>query len=828
MRLLLCRILFLFAPLPASAQADYWTPVREELIAAKQEDRLVIPLRYKTLRLDLAQFKTLLLSAPTEQEFLKSREGVLIDFPMPDGKFATFEVWESPVMAPELCAQFPEIRSFAGRDTGRKGILTRFDISPAGLHAIFLNTSGGSVFIDPYARGNTTDYLCYYKKDFIKRAGADVQCLVDDDVVHTPGPGVSDRAGDCGNLRQYRLALACTGEYANFHGSFGSDKAPALAAMNTSVNRVNTVYERDFSIRLVIIANNTDIIYTNPSTDPYTNGDGIAMLTQNQNTCTSVIGSANYDIGHVFSTGGGGVATLSCVCSNTIKARGVTGLPAPIGDPFDIDYVCHEIGHQFGGAHTQYNDDCNRSGTSAMEPGSASTIMGYAGVCDPSIQPNSDDYFHGRSLSQIMGFATGGGNSCALLTANGNSAPVVPALVNRNIPKSTPFVLTGSATDPNNDPLSFCWEQMNAWVSPTQPMPPQSTNISGPVFRSLPPVGSGSRYMPNFDAVLTNTTPTWEVLPSIGRAMTFRMTVRDNRAGGGCTTEREMTVTTASSIGPFQVILPNGGELYPSGSAQNIIWNVAGSNNAPVSCANVDILLSTDGGASFSVLLANTPNDGIQTVTLPSMTTIEARILIQANGNIFYDVSDNDFSIFQPLPVELTGFSANWQNNAVQLRWSTATETNNRGFFVERSTENTRMFEEIGWLDGKGNSAIKQVYQFSDYNAGPGQTYYYRLRQVDFDGEAHFSAIRAVFLNGKGGISLWPNPARDKIRVQWPAETQRESVSLVVLNSEGTKVQEFLLPEGTDELDIQALPAGLYFMRASSGRAIYSGRFLKL
>jgi hypothetical protein len=821
---LLARIIFIILPCLAAAQPTYWTDIREELIPATQEDRLIVPNHYKTFRLQFDQLKVLLATAPLEQQYLTTREGILVYFPMPDGSYAAFEVWEAPVMAPELTAQYPDIRSFAGKGLDRKGVIARFDISPAGVHAMFLNTGGSTVFIDPYARGNTADYLCYYRKDFVKRDGSVFNCLVDDEVIETPGPGITDRAGGCGNLRQYRLALACTGEYANFHGSFGADKAPALAAMNTTMTRVNGVYERDFSIRMNIIANNTAIIYTNPTSDPYTNSNGSTMLGQNQTTCNNVIGSANYDIGHVFSTGGGGIAQLSCVCSNFNKARGVTGLPSPIGDPFDIDYVSHEIGHQFGGEHTQYNDDCNRSNSSAMEPGSASTIMGYAGVCDPSIQPNSDDYFHARSLFQIMGF----GNACALLTPNNNGAPSVPALTNRSIPHSTPFILSGSASDPNGDVLSFCWEQMNAWSSPTQDMPPQPTNESGPVFRSLLPVPDGNRYMPNFDAVLGGYTPEWEVLPSIGRTLNFRMTVRDNNPGGGCTTEKDMTVTTSGSIGPFLVTTPNGGESYPAGSTQTVTWNVAGSNGAPVSCANVNILLSTDGGTSFSTLVANTPNDGSQSVTYNVSPTATARILIQAVGNIFYDVSNNNFEIISSLPVELIAFDATWQNGAVQLDWSTATETDNRGFYIERSAGNTSNFQNIGWIDGRGATSLKQTYHFTDHTVRPGETYFYRLRQTDFSGAFKYSNIRSVTTTGAGGkIELWPNPARDIVRIQWPDGLQVEDGQLIILNGNGTQVRELSFSAGMDELDLHALAPGLYLIQTIIDGKIYNGRFLK-
>lgn len=826
---LLARISLFILPSVAVAQATYWKDIREELIQAAPADRLIIPNQYSTYRLQFDQLKALLSTAPLERDYVKTRLGIQIDFPMPDGSYATFEVWEAPVMSPELTAQYPDIRSFAGKNLDRKGMIARFDISPKGLHAMFLTVGENTVYIDPYARGNTIDYLCYYRKDSAKKDGSDFQCLVDDrEPIGIPGPGVTDRAGDCGNLRQYRLALACTGEYANFHGSYGTDKAPALAAMNTSMNRVNGVFERDAGIRMVIIANNSNIIYTDPDTDPYTNDDGAAMLDENQATCDGVIGTANYDIGHAFSTGGGGIAALGSPCSTNFKAMGVTGLPSPVGDFFDIDYVAHEMGHQFNAQHTQYNN-CQRSSASAMEPGSASTIMGYAGICSPNIQDHSDDYFHARSLQQIGSFVTsGGGGSCDQLVASGNSAPVAANLTDRTIPKSTPFILSGSATDPQGDVMSFCWEQMNAYSSPMQPMPPAATNTTGPVFRSLLPVSSGSRYFPNFDDVLAGIPTTWEVLPSIGRSLSFRMTVRDNNPSGGCTTEKNMTVTTSGTIGPFLVTAPNGGESYSAGSTQAITWNVANTTNAPVNCANVSILLSTDGGASFSILTSSTPNDGSENVTLNVAPTDAARIMIQAVGNVFYDVSNSDFAITTALPVELSAFAAVWENNAVRLKWTTATETNNRGYFIERSTGNTHLFANIGWVDGHGTTTLKQHYQYNDFAIQPGETYYYRLRQTDLDGAIHYSDIRTITVTGAGReIALFPNPANDKIRIEWPEGLHPGEGLVIILNETGRQVRELAYSAGSEELDIQTLPPGLYLVQTVWEGKIYSGKFFK-
>lgn len=419
----------------------------------------------------------------------------------------------------------------------------------------------------------------------------------------------AERVGDC-QLRRYDLALAATGEYSNFHGSntTNNNKSFALAAMVTSLNRVNGMYERDATLTMVLVANNDLLIYLSGATDPYTNNDGGTMLGQNISTCNSVIGSGNYDIGHVFSTGGGGVAYLNSPCTGN-KAGGVSGSGAPVGDPFDIDYVAHEMGHQYGGNHSQ-NNNCNRASSAAVEVGSGITIMGYAGICAPDVASNSIAMFGGYSMQEIAAnITTGASSGCPVTTPISNTAPTALAGVDRTIPRSTPFILTGSATDPNgSNVLSYSWEQMDNAVA-TQP--PQATNTGGPAWVPLLPQSTPVRYMPNLPAVIANTTPQWEVLSSVARTYNFRLTVRDNVPNGGCNGQDNMVVTVSGTTGPFVVTAPNTAVSWTALTSQTVTWNVAGTNGAPVNCANVDILLSTDGGLTYPTVLATaTPNDG--------------------------------------------------------------------------------------------------------------------------------------------------------------------------------------------------------------------------
>ncbi len=412
--------------------------------------------------------------------------------------------------------------------------------------------------------------------------------------------------------------------------------------MNVTMTRVNGVYERDLSVTMELVPDNENIIFI--TSDNFNNNNAGTLINQSQTVIDNIIGFNNYDIGHTVSTGGGGLAQLYSPCSNS-KARGVTGLNSPVGDPFDIDYVAHEMGHQFGANHI-FNNSCsgNRNNSTAIEPGSGSTIMGYAGICPPNVQSNSDAYFNAISLAEIRTFILGWGN-CSENTSNGNTKPTITPIPNYTIPKGTAFVLRGNGADADGDALTYTWEQTN---QQTSVQPPTQNNLSGPNFRSLAPSASPDRYMPDFMSVLQgNLTPTWEVVPNVGRTMTFALTVRDNNLNGGEYARANMTVTTSNVVGPFVVTSQDTTVNWEANSTQTVIWDVAGTTSAPVNTQFVNILLSTNGGESFDYVLAsNTPNDGSEIIQVPNnIATSNARIMIEAVGNIFYAVNTSPFTI---------------------------------------------------------------------------------------------------------------------------------------------------------------------------------------
>ncbi len=639
-----------------------WLDTPESSFVKKSAERQIVPIKYRTLSLSLDLLKANLSEAPMRFSPEAENSPVKLAIPMPDGSMQEFQMVDAPVMHPDLAARYPYMRSFAGWSNTDRTAYLRCGYTQKGFHGMILSAKHSTVYIDAFAEGDDQHYISYFKNDF-PNPHTDFECLVD-----APPSGTavmsdpqSVAVGDCQH-RNYALALACTGEYATFHGG---TKPLVLAAFNVAMTRVNGIYEKDFAVTMTMVANTDLLIYLNANTDPYTNNNGGTMLGENQATCNNVIGNANYDIGHVFSTGGGGVANLNSVCSTNNKARGVTGLGSPIGDAFYVDYVAHEMGHQFGGNHTfnsnQGSCSGNQSNSTAMEPGSATTIMGYAGICGShNVQANSDDYFHAINLSEISNHILGAGNSCATTTASGNSAPTVSVMQGSyTVPVSTPFVLTAQGADGNpSDVLTYCWEQMN---NQTGVMPPLPTNTVGPVFRSFNPTTSPKRYFPSLSAIIAGTTPTWEVLPSVSRSMAFRCTVRDNHPISGCTDEADVTVNFSAASGPFVVTNPNTAAIvWTGGTMATVTWNVANTTAPPVAASQVEILLSADGGNTYPyTLLASTSNDGTEMVLVPNIATTQARVMVKAVGNIFFDISNQNFKIQMPVVPSFTLITVN-------------------------------------------------------------------------------------------------------------------------------------------------------------------------
>ena len=649
------------------------TVKRADAVTVANKQSIVSP---KLFELDINQLKQALNNAP--KRFTTNTSTVIVSFPNANGQLEKFRVMESSNMDSALAERFPEIKSYVGQGIDTPTSKIYFSISPLGLQTMVIKADQSAEFIEPY----TTDlsaYAVYRKSDKVASLNR-FECRVISNAQLDLSANFARPNADDGLLRTFRLALSVTGEYTVY---FGGTKALALAAMNNSMTRVNGVFEMDFGVHMNLIANNDLIIYTSASTDPYSAAASMSSWNaQLQSTLTSVIGEANYDVGHLFgaSGGGGNAGCIGCVCVNGSKGSGITS-PAdgiPSGDNFDIDYVAHELGHQFGANHT-FTQSNEGTGVQ-MEPGSGSTIMGYAGITTLDVQPHSDAFFHAVSIQQVTNNIKA--KTCSVNIATGNAIPTANAGLDYTVPKSTPFMLTGVATDANGDALTYDWEQMD---NQTTSAAPSATKTTGVNFRSYSASTSPIRYFPKMSSVLTGATTTAgteltvEALPSVARTLNFRVTVRDNHVGGPANNSDDAIVTVNATAGPFTVSSPNTAVSYVGGSSQTITWAVAGTTANGVNCANVDILLSTNGGTTWSTLLAATPNDGTQAVTIPNTAGTTNRIMVKGTNHIFFDVSNTNFTITAGstdtvAPTAPTLAASGTAQTTTTLSWSGATD----------------------------------------------------------------------------------------------------------------------------------------------------------
>ncbi len=653
-----------------------------------------------------------------------------------------------------------------------------------------------------------------------------------------------------GKLRIYRFAVESGGEfskllYNNTDTSDAEKKGDVLAALVTDLTRIDGIMEADFGVRLDYVDNEDTIIFLDPKTDPYLSkesGYGKIWGEESQTTLDSLIGPANYDVGHLlmgFPTGGN-AGCIGCVCvdtarrGNTAKGGGVTGFTDDLtSDPFVVDFWIHEIGHQFGDNHTF---DFSYEGTGAqMEPGSAITIMGYAGTTGMfDIAPHSIPNFHGESIKQALKYIRkGSGSTCGTVITTGDNVPTVSAGADYTIPKSTPFALTAKGSDADaTDVLTYCWEQFDPLTSSDSVFDsqlgqyvsvygfPASTYTAYPVFRVYSPTISPTRYFPTLANILDGTnTNEWEVLPSVSRKLKFKVTVRDNHPGGGQNDRKKMEVTVDSTSGPFKVTVGNReGPPVIGGNNYVVTWDVANTTAPPVSCATVNILLSIDSGQTFTdTLAANVPNNGRAKVIAPNVSSTTCRVMVQAVGNIFFDINDSNFAIVSTFPVSWLSFTGKLQGTGSLLNWATASEVNNNHFEVERSTDGVN-FTSIGTVAAGNNPAEEQQYTFTD-NAPVEGTDFYRLKQVDNDGNYQYSST--VEINIAATSALWlvyPNPASNNTSVV--VKTDLNNIHLALTNANGQTVYTLNLPKATAgqsiNIPLSSLAKGVYLLKVQS------------
>ncbi len=676
-KLLTCFILFV--TVQAHAYNNIWQQVSNQNVPVKGA-AFTHASQYAVFSLDITYMKGLLATLP-----VNAAQGQVIELPQPDGTFRAFTVWQSIMMEPGLAKSFPQIKTFTGvaLDNGR--VSAKLDFTEFGFHAMIFDGEN-TAFIDPYSRQDDNYYIVHYKRDEVLPVNERSVCQFKNDGDNSPaGPSITISNTSKTGLpqlskitsgyqsRTYRLALACSHQYAiAATGSATPTTAATLSAMTTSMNRINGVYEREFSITMVLVANDTSIIFTTAANDPYStiNTNAGALLPKNQTICDDSIGTANYDLGHVFTTAGGGLSQLGCICRSFSKAESETGLPTPTGDGFDIDYVAHEMGHEFGANHPFNNGSDGSCGggniytPTAYEPGSGSTIMAYAGICSPDdLQAHSDPYFHAVSLNEIYNYSiVGNGSSCAVIATTNNTPAGLPSFsATYSIPYKTPFELTApQAVDTAADTLNtYCWEQWNLGDAGSRLL---NTHFAGPIFRSFNPDTSLTRVFPKLDSVLNGTYSyvsisssskyelhEGEKVPDTARFLTFKLTERAIYQGSGSFLFPDDTIhLDVVNTGAAFAVTSQADQFtyWQAGKTDVVTWNVVNTNVAPISCDSVNIYLSTDGGHTWPILLGEFPNTGSATIVVPiNAITTTARVKVKGANNVFFNVTHRNFPI---------------------------------------------------------------------------------------------------------------------------------------------------------------------------------------
>ena len=656
---LLTVFLLIFSTSLYAQQETFWT--KTDAAATSSELRKTAHLKkYEAYDLKLEALSAALNTAPDRGVF-KGNSSFKMNFPDKNGRLESYFIKEASVMHPDLAKQFPNNRSFIGVSTKDPSKRIRFSLNEIGLYAIIMDGKGATQYIEPLSK-NYRKYRVYDRSEL--ENATSFQCLTEN-IESSYKKVQTAKVVDDQVLRTYKLALAGTGEYSTYHiieqglenATDAQKKAGVLAAMTTAITRVNALFENDLAISLQLVDNNDELIYLDPDTDPYSNftDDSSILHDQNQINCDNVIKPQNYDIGHVFTTGdGGAVAFPGLVCRDGLKAKGTTGSENPGDDIFYFDLVAHEFGHQFGANHTFNGDadlcgkDNQRIDETAVEPGSGSTIMAYAGLCAPqNVQSNSDLYFHIISIQEINAYVTNGaGNPCADKTelVFNKFIPEVDAGDDMTIPIGTPYKLIGTGSDADGDQLSFTWEQTDNEITA---VPPISNAKRGALYRSVLPNPKPERYMPSLNTLKNGVISSrWEVTPEVSREINFALTARDNHIEAGQVATDAMVVTVTDAAGPFKVNSQNiEGLAWTANTKETISWDVAGTTGNGVNVSTVNILLSTDGGSTFSVLAPNVANDGSQIITVPDVQVAQCFVMVEAIGNIFFSMNTTPFSI---------------------------------------------------------------------------------------------------------------------------------------------------------------------------------------
>ena len=823
-------ILLLFACFSAHSQAYFQAISESSILLEEGADRKLIPDRYSVYELEIEDLSEFLARIPMEFTPEAKSGRYQIQVPQVDGSVETYNVWKVMNCEQGVYDLFPEIRTFAGQSVSNPLKTIRGSITQRGCRIMTLHPNADIDYLEPYAWGQTRYYMIYNRADFPSSLRPNLPGTWEPkDDLDLPRMRTawdeqakelaSNRgANDPVELRTFRFAVSCTGEFAQDHGG---TKELAFAAVVEYTNQFNAINERDVNTRMQLIPSSLIAMFTDPNTDPFFGTTVQDWMDQNVQVLSQTVTDAAFDIGHCFARylGGSAIGVAGGLGCQGNKAAGCTAGLIPYGDPF-VNVVGQEVGHQLTAGHTwnRCGSAGGREGIVAYSPGSGSTIMSYAGSCgSDNVQGFSDQYYHSGSVNQIRNYILFGA-TCpgAIPTDNHDPIVTVPYEDNFFIPIMTPFELDGTAEDVDGDELVYAWEEID--LGPETPL--QTPVSNSPIFRVWPATTSSNRYFPRLNTILNNNFDVTEQLPTYSRDLSFRLVAKDDVPGAGGVGWDEVYFRATEDAGPFVVMSPNSSsDVWEVGTFVNVTWDVANTNQLPVDCQHVNIRLSTDGGQTYPIMLAeNVINDGSQLILVPDNTTSQARVRVDAADNVFFDLSNSNFTIQQPsAPALSIGLSAD--GGRVCLPGDFETDISTIGLLgysgdIEFSTQSNLPagaeinLEKTTIAVGETNSlhidltnvAVNGIYSMTLIASSNGETYEFpitfELVRSDFsamaltmpeDGTTDFSKSDVVVLR-------W-NTASDAMAydVQYGSSPDFDPASLIATLT-GTELDTFRVP----------------------------------
>ncbi|MBL7003586.1 MAG: hypothetical protein ISR69_06140 [Gammaproteobacteria bacterium] len=620
---------------------SYWSPLASTAARSANQAQHFL-LNIDQLRVALGQ--------------LDYQASIKISLPRANGYLNEFEVTKTSVLAADLASKYPEFKTYKVTAIDHTGTFGRMELINDILSVVIKSEDGQELL-----KINDKNQQQYSVKARSAVSGQQFSCGANmassnegERAMAMRFPDDSQYRAPLNQLRKLRVAIATTTEYSAY---FGTTKAEVLAELTKALNRINGIYESDLGITLELVSSNENVIFLD--SDSFSNSNASVLIDESQEQLDLLIGNSNYDLGHTFSTGAGGlVASVGTVCSSASKAKGVTGSLNPTDDEFWVDYVAHEIGHQLGAEHTFNGTSAScgggtRNASTAYEPGSGSTIMSYAGICgSENLQPHSDATFHSASIDVIN--ATVPSNCGELITysdihtgVSNVANPAVTAGADKTIPTNTPFMLTATGTAGDSDTLYYQWDSKSLGSATTAAT--IGTDLSSnPLFRSNLPQTNHTRYFPSLVTLLANASGSaGETLPTANRILDFSVKVVDGK-GGYVTDDVRLTATTSAS--QFSVTSQNSsGIQLTSNTPITINWNIGNTNNAPVNCSSVEVqLLSFSSDQSTfcsSTIATGEANDGTASISLPDISAAVSRFLVKCESNVFFAINSHDFEI---------------------------------------------------------------------------------------------------------------------------------------------------------------------------------------